>query len=592
MDKLARPSGIDAIGAIPWGTHFCQFYTTQADLTETLVPYFEAGLGAGEACLWVTGHTLEAQEAEAMMIDAVPGFKKFIASGQMEIVSMSDWYAPGDVFDSNTVLQGWIDKVASARQRGFTGLRLTGDTAWVERSGWQNFMEYEQKVNSTFRQHKLVALCTYCLDNCSASDVIDVCCQHQFALARREGTWELLESSSLKIAKDSLMQLNTELEARVEERTGELRSALHARDEFLAMLGHELRNPLAPIRTSADIIRTLTPPDSPLSASSSILSRQVGHLTRLVDDLLDVARVTKGKILLDLHEIALADVVAAAVEQVRPVIEQHLHSLSVTLPARTLRVNADATRLAQVFGNLLHNAAKYTSDGGALAISSRVVGEHVEVSVRDNGTGIPEAMLDSVFDLFAQLPRSLARSEGGLGIGLTLARRIVEMHGGTIAALSGGPNTGTEIVVRLALASAARGVAPPLAGAIANPAQAARILLVDDNEDGREAMGMLLQIHGHDVRFAGDGASALAIAASFMPTIVILDIGLPDIDGYEVARRLRAGIVAPATRLIALTGYGQADDIAAATAAGFDAHLLKPAQMEQVLAKLDEFVGR
>ena len=588
MGHLARQSGIDVIGAIPWGSHFCQFYYTQADLTETLVPYFEAGLSGGEACLWVTGHKLEAQKAEALMVETMPGFKKFIASGQMEIVSISDWYSPGDVFDPNTVLQGWIDKEAHARQRGFSGLRLTGDTAWVERSGWKNFMEYERKVNATFRKHNLVALCTYCLDNCSASDVIDVCCQHQFALARREGTWELLESSSLKIAKDSLIQLNTELEARVEERIGELRCALHARDEFLAMLGHELRNPLAPIRTSTDIIRALTPADSPISASANILSRQVGHLTRLVDDLLDVARVTKGQILLDLQEVALADVISAAVEQTRPVIEQHFHSLSVTLPARAVRVRADPTRLAQVFGNLLHNAAKYTPDGGAVAISASVVGERIDVSVRDNGTGIPEAMLDAVFDLFTQLPRSLARSEGGLGIGLTLAKRIVEMHEGSISALSRGPNGGTEIIVRLAQAEAPaqRNVpkAPP--GMIANPAQAARILLVDDNEDGREAMGVLLQIHGHEVHFAANGASALAAAASFMPTIIILDIGLPDIDGYEVARRLRAGIVTPATKLIALTGYGQSDDIAAAMAAGFDAHILKPAQMEQVLATL------
>ncbi|HEX8611081.1 MAG TPA: MEDS domain-containing protein [Telluria sp.] len=593
METSVRQSGIDVIGDIPWGTHFCQFYNTEADLAETLVPYFEAGLRAGEACLWVTGRKLEAQKAEALMIDAVPAFKDAISSGQMEIVSISDWYVPGDVFDPSTVLQGWIDKEASARNKGFNGLRLTGDTVWVERSGWTSFMEYERQVNASFRRHNLVALCTYCLDNCSASDVIDVCCQHQFALARREGAWELLESSSLKIAKDSLMRLNTELESRVESRTAELRSALQARDEFLAMLGHELRNPLAPIRASADIIRTLTPADSPISASTDILSRQVGHLTHLVNDLLDVARVTKGQIQLDLHEIALADVIAAAVEQTRPIIDQHLHALSVTLPARTVRVRADANRLAQVFGNLLHNAAKYTPDGGLVSIAARAVGEQVEIVVRDNGTGIPEGMLDAIFGLFSQLPRSLARSEGGLGIGLTLAKRIVDMHDGTIVAHSDGPNTGTEIVVRLAQAQAAPRSAPTLLDPGFAPAAAkCRILLVDDNEDAREAMGALLQIHGHEVLFACDGKSALAAAAAFGPAIVILDIGLPDMDGYEVARRLRASPHGASARLIALTGYGQSGDIAAATAAGFDAHILKPAQMDNVLAEIAAFSAR
>ena len=187
MHNVSRQSGIAAVGAIPWGSHFCQFYKNEADLTETLVPYFEAGLRGGESCLWVTGHTLEAQKAEWLMTEAVPGFKQFISSGQMAIVSMSEWYKTGDAFDADAVLQGWIDKEAESKARGFAGLRLSGDTIWVERSGWANFMEYEKKVNTSFRRYNMVALCTYCMDNCSASDVIDVCCHHQFALARREG---------------------------------------------------------------------------------------------------------------------------------------------------------------------------------------------------------------------------------------------------------------------------------------------------------------------------------------------------------------------------------------------------------------------
>ena len=454
MQNVARQSGIDAVGSIPWGSHFCQFYDDEADLTETLVPYFQAGLRDNESCLWVTGHNLEAGKAEWLMTQAVPELKSFIASGQMSIVSIDDWYQPGDVFDANAVLQGWIDKEAEARARGFSGLRLSGDTIWVERSGWADFMEYESKVNATFKRYNMVALCTYCTANCSAADVLDVCGCHQFALARRKGNWELLESSSLKVAKNDLIRLNSELESRVEARTAELSAALRSRDEFLAMLGHELRNPLAPICAAAEVIGVLSPPGSPIARSAQVLNRQVGHLTRLVDDLLDVSRVTQGKIQMTLHDTALADVLSVAVEQLRPLIDQRAHTFSVTLPDAAVRVQADATRLAQVFSNLLHNAAKYTANGGQVGIAARVEGAEVIITVSDNGHGIPAPMLATIFELFAQAPRSLARSDGGLGIGLTLAKRIVEMHGGSIQAHSEGAGQGTRFVVRLALTEA------------------------------------------------------------------------------------------------------------------------------------------
>lgn len=233
------------------------------------------------------------------------------------------------------------------------------------------------------------------------------------------------------------------------------------------MLGHELRNPLAPIYTAAELIRARTPADSPLAATSAILHRQVGHLTRLVDDLLDVARVSQGQIQLQLQDISLANIVELAIEQSRPMIDQRRHTLSVSLPEEPVYVRADPTRLAQVFGNLLHNAAKYTPDGGGVGVAVQVSGNEVAISVTDTGTGIPEAMLKSIFELFTQLPRSLARSDGGLGVGLTLARRIVEMHGGSIEAHSEGLDQGAQFIVRLTLASAAAGVAPAPAASLA-----------------------------------------------------------------------------------------------------------------------------
>jgi signal transduction histidine kinase len=308
VDDPARRSGIAAVGDIPWGTHFCQFYGSDADLADTLVPYFDAGLRGNEACLWVTGDRLEAEAAESLLVDAVPDLKKSFSEGQMQIVPVADWYMPDGHFDADSVLQRWIDREAESRRQGFRGLRLAADTLWVERSGWNDFMDYEEKVNSSFRRYNLVGLCTYCLEKCTAEDVVDVCCNHQFALARRRGEWELLESSSLKIAKEQLMQQNVELERRVEARTAELNAAIKARDEFLAMLGHELRNPLAPIVTASQLIRVQAPPESPIGRSAAIVSRQAEHMSRLVNDLLDVSRITQGQLRLELAEVPLSEV--------------------------------------------------------------------------------------------------------------------------------------------------------------------------------------------------------------------------------------------------------------------------------------------
>lgn len=422
------------------------------------------------------------------------------------------------------------------------------------------------------------------MDKCSAEDVIDVCCHHQFALTRRQGNWELLESSSLKIAKENLHRLNMELESRVNARTSELNNALKARDEFLAMLGHELRNPLAPIRNATEIIRALTPPDSPISDSTAILDRQVGHMTRLVDDLLDVARITQGQINLDRKVVSLSEVIEQSVELSRPLIDQRGHSLSVSLPSRYVKVEADASRLAQVFGNLLHNASKYTPNGGNVSIAVSLEQTFAIVTVSDTGAGIPAEMLGSIFELFTQLPRSLARSEGGLGIGLTLVKQITEMHGGTVSASSEGIGKGAAFTVRLPLAE----VSTPEQFSIpartsGKAASGRRVVIIDDNHDSNQTLAMLLEIAGHQVTSAFDGPSGLQLIRSFTPEAVVLDIGLPGMDGYEVARRLRTDPATKDTYIIALTGYGQETDVAQAKDAGFDAHLLKPARMDDML---------
>jgi PAS domain S-box-containing protein len=379
------------------------------------------------------------------------------------------------------------------------------------------------------------------------------------------------------------------LEDELRQQTGEMRDADRRKDEFLAMLSHELRNPLAPILHAVDLLGN----DDPRLASKArdIIGRQSEHLTRLVDDLLDVSRITRGTVRLDRRSVSLTDVVDAAVDTWRHLIAQRGQALSVEIPDVPLFVDADPTRLAQVVANLLHNAAKFTPDGGRITVTVAPEDSTVVLSVRDDGTGIDPEHLERIFDLFAQGPPSLDRPQGGLGLGLTLARRLAELHGGTVEASSGGAGRGSEFRVRLPVgppAAVESGSAPQEmtdpAGQDARPsAGGRRILVVDDNADAREALQYLLEEDGHDVRSAGDGPTALEEARRFQPEVVLLDIGLPGLDGYEVARALRKEPGGEAAFIVAVSGYGLAEDRARSRAAGFDQHLLKPVSPERLL---------
>jgi PAS domain S-box-containing protein len=357
------------------------------------------------------------------------------------------------------------------------------------------------------------------------------------------------------------------------------------KDEFLAMLGHELRNPLAPIRSAVEILR-LAGADGPDSRHAlEVIGRQVRHMARLVDDLLDVSRISRGKIRLEKRRVALAVVLASAVEAARPRIDARRHELTVCLPPEAVWLEADAVRLAQVFANLLNNAAKYTEEGGRIRLTAECDGAEVVVYVRDNGIGISPEMLPRVFELFTQAERALGRSEGGLGVGLALVRTLVEMHGGRVEAHSGGAGKGSEFVVRLPVLRApskeesGQGVARV---EVTGPSR--RVLVVDDNRDAAESLAKFLALSGHDVRTAHDGKAALEAARAFRPEVVLLDIGLPGMDGYQVARRLREQEGERHAFLAALTGYGQEDDRRRSREAGFDAHLVKPTDPDDLLA--------
>jgi signal transduction histidine kinase/DNA-binding response OmpR family regulator len=377
----------------------------------------------------------------------------------------------------------------------------------------------------------------------------------------------------------------------------DIKAADRRKDEFLAMLAHELRNPLAPIRNAVHILQTCEPQGEELQLARDVIGRQVQHLVRMVDDLLDVSRITRGKIHLQLKLADVAVVVPRAVETSTPLIESRRQQLTVHLPEEPVRVRADETRLAQVLANLLNNAAKFTPEGGRIALSLESTSAEAVFRVRDTGVGIAPEMLARVFDLFTQADQSLDRSQGGLGIGLTLVRRLVELHGGSVRACSAGANQGSEFVVRLPLAVGGTGSSRDQsdathdgqAGIASAPAALSkRVLVVDDNRDAANSLSLLLRRAGHDVRTVLEGSAALEVARSFRPQFVILDIGLPDIDGYEVARRLRAQQNRAELMLVALTGFGQDKDRERSLEAGFDRHMVKPVDLEALQVLLTE----
>jgi PAS domain S-box-containing protein len=381
-------------------------------------------------------------------------------------------------------------------------------------------------------------------------------------------------------------------------REEELKDADRRKNEFLAMLAHELRNPLAPIRNALQLVR-MTCPEPPMEVGQAydIIERQVEHLVRMVDDLLDVSRITSGKIQLQKERTELAAVVSRAVEGARPLIDARRHTLEVTLSEDVLPVEADPMRLAQVLWNLLNNAAKYTPVGGRIWLTAQKEKGQAVVRVRDTGMGIPPEMLSKVFDLFTQMERTLDRAEGGLGLGLTLVRRLTEMHDGTVEAISA-PGQGSEFVVRLPIAAdevpAVKSTAASGAGERAGTAAGRRILVVDDNRDSAESLAMLLRLLGNDVRTAHDGRLALEVAAAYRPDVVLLDIGLPGLDGFEVCRRLRGQYRDYQPLIVAMTGYGQEEDRRRSEEAGFSAHMVKPVDLEalQELLSRPELVRR
>jgi signal transduction histidine kinase/ActR/RegA family two-component response regulator len=406
---------------------------------------------------------------------------------------------------------------------------------------------------------------------------------------------------------------------RSEARVREFAEADARKNEFLATLGHELRNPLAPIRNALRIMKHRGMDDPDLCWARDVVDHQLHQLGQLVDDLQEISRVISGKVRLDKEPVDVATIVAFALETSRPTIDAHHHRLSIALPPGSVLVDADSSRMAQVLSNLLNNAAKYTEDGGQIRLGIAVEGADVVFRIRDNGVGIPPEMLPRVFDLYAQVGHSLDRAQGGLGLGLNLVRSLTEMHGGSVQARSEGPGLGSEFLVRLPLLIRARAGAEPgrrsdaptrvrnrihlrtptpigdggpeVESGASGPAR--RVLVVDDNTSAAQSMAMILKLEGFDVQVAFDGESGLEAARAFHPAAILMDIGLPGIDGYELARRIRQDpqLNSGLAMLAAVTGYAEPEARRRSREAGFDQHLVKPVDPESVLALLAEAVG-
>jgi signal transduction histidine kinase len=398
---------------------------------------------------------------------------------------------------------------------------------------------------------------------------------------------------NLKAANGDLAQANRALQGEIAERRRAevaLKDADRRKDEFLAILAHELRNPLAPIRNAVEIMARVVVEHPQVNWAREVIDRQSMHLTRLVDDLLDISRITRGVIKLAREPVSIGTVVSRAVEALQPLIVEYRHRLTVDCPDDSLVVVGDMTRLTQVLGNLLNNAVKYTNPGGHIELTVQRSGDWIEMCVQDDGIGIPEDSVSKLFHLFSRLKGTEDRTAGGLGIGLALVRTLVEMHGGEVSVASAGLNCGSAFTVRLPLAQV--GTVTPIVRPLPEPVGEVvprRILIADDNQDALDTLALLLEVDGHEVRKAADGAAALRAADQWRPELIFLDIGMPVMDGYAAARSIRAEPWGKDLVLIALSGWGQREDMARSRDAGFDLHLVKPVSADAIAKVLSEY---
>jgi len=429
MTAEMRKTGIDALGDVAWGTHICQFYQTKEDLLEILIPYFKAGLENNEFCHWVTSEPLRKREAREAMRKAMPGFDGYLKAGQIEIVPHTEWYLKAGSLDLKRARDGWFDKLNQALATGYEGLRLTGNTFWLEKDDWRSSTDYEEEVNSVIGNYRMIAICTYPLDRCGASEVIDVINNHEYALIRREGKWELVENAERKRAEEALKEYSERLEEMAEERTKELREAqeglirkekLAALGELAAGVGHELRNPLGVISNAAYFLKmTLSDADQTTREYLELISSEVRDAEKTISDLLSYPRIQPA----EREEVAVSHLVAQVLEKQPP---PEKVKVTTNIPSGLSPVFVDPHQIGQVLFNLVTNAYQAMPEGGNLTITAQEEPGQVAVSITDTGLGIAQENMAKIFE-----PLFTTRAKG-IGLGLPVSRDLVEANGGSI----------------------------------------------------------------------------------------------------------------------------------------------------------------
>ena len=591
------------------GDHLCLIYHSAAEQTAALVAFLKAGLAAGERCLFVghatSGRRLE-NALEAAGVDVGPECER---GALLLLTRRKDWLPQGG-FDPGSMLDLLRRAEQQALDDGFSGLRATWNMCWLLEgaAGADRLLEYEALLNRFLSGSRTCALCRYSPEACAADIIQEALHTHPLCIigdqicsnAFYEPPDMVLGDRSPEERIDWMMaqlwrnRLNEQKLEDVSLHLAQKRAALaranQAKEDLLGMLAHELRNPLGTISNALEVLRLTGDGDETRKRAIAAAERQVLHQAMLIDDLLEAARVTRGEIELQCENLDLAKLVRETAEGYRESLKHDGRRLELALSDEPLRVRGDRLRISQALSNLLDNAAKFTQAGGRIAVrAARTAGgRRAEVSVRDDGAGIEPEVLPYVFEVFTQGDHTLDRSLGGLGVGLAVVKGLIEMHGGEVEARSAGPGTGSEIVFRIPLENAA-------AAAERQPAAMAhsgrKVLVVEDNPDAGAMMRDFLELSGHEVELAATGTDGLEAARQFHPEVVLCDLGLPGMSGYEVAEELRRDPSTRSAKLIAVTGYGREEDRRRSKAAGFDIHLTKPVDPVRLRALLEERPG-